>query len=308
LLYAFYSEKIDLVGIVVDYGNISKDNATRTATYIQEITGLTNIPIMGGAVRPLTGENPTYYPEIHGVYGMGPIFPRIKKEPPSEFENFHQILSIINQHGSDLAIVNVGKLTSLATAIILYPSQMSKVKDIYIMGGAFLYPGNATPIAEANFYSDEFAANLVLTTFKNTKIFPLNITNYAIILEKTINALDEYFKRNEDQVGQLLKPMIDYYYKWYKERDPSILGGPMYDLLTLWAVVNNNAFTFIEKPVKILTDEGVGRGYSLGDFRPYKELADYPIHSIAIRFDYKYFVSDIVKTFTNSRIFSEGIS
>lgn len=297
LLFAFYSEKIDIVGVVVDYGNISKENATRTATFIQEITEKTNIPIIGGAVRPLTGEDPTYFPEIHGEYGMGPIYPKIKQEPPSEFENFHQISSVITEYEHELTIVNVGRLTSLATAIVLYPNLMSKVKELYIMGGAFLYPGNASPVAEANFYSDHYAANLVLTYAENVKIFPLNITNYAIIPEKQLNELDEYMKETDDQIGQMLKPMIDYYSNWYKKRDPSITGGPMHDLLALWATVNHDAFQFIEKPVKIDTSNGDARGLSIGDFRPYKELAEFPKHSIAIRFDYAYFVSDVITTF-----------
>ncbi|MGM0873879.1 MAG: nucleoside hydrolase [Bacillota bacterium] len=307
LLFA-YSKEIDIAGIVVDYGNISKDNATRTASFIREITSLTNIPIIGGAVRPLTGEDPTFFPEIHGEYGMGPIIPKIKQEPPSEFENFHQISTVINQYENELAIVNVGRLTSLATAVVLYPTLMSKIKELYIMGGAFLFPGNASPVAEANFYSDHYAANLVLTYAKGVKIFPLNVTNYAIIPEQTVNNLDQYFKQRDDNVGKLIKPMIDYYSNWYKKRDPSISGGPMHDLLTLWAVVNNNSFQFIEKPIKIVTYDGEARGLSIGDFRPYKELEEYPKHTIAIGFDYEYFVADIVKGFANGTTLNGRIS
>lgn len=301
LLFASYSKEIDIVGIVVDYGNVSKENATKTATFIQEITGLTSIPIIGGAIRPLTGESPTYYPEIHGEYGMGPIVPKIN-DPISEFENFHQISVIINEYEDEVAIVNVGRLTSLATSFVLYPTLMSKVKDFYIMGGAFLYSGNATPVAEANFYSDQYAANLVLTYAEGAKIFPLNITNYAIIPEKTVTAMDKYFKSKDDQVGQLLKPMIDYYTKWYKERDPSISGGPLHDLLTLWSVANNHSFQFVKKPVKINTSIGEARGLSIGDFRGFNDLANYKEQAIAISFDYKHFLTDIVSTFTNGAI------
>ncbi|WP_231597701.1 nucleoside hydrolase [Bacillus sp. SA1-12] len=297
LLYAFYSKEIDLAGVVVDYGNIPKENATRTATYLHEITGRTNVPIIGGAVRPLTGEYPIFYPEIHGEYGMGPIIPKLKKEPPSEFENFHEITTIINEYESDLVIVNVGRLTSLATAIVLYPNLLKRVKEFYVMGGAFLYPGNASPVAEANFYSDQYAANLVLTYMENVKLFPLNITNYAIIPEIVMKELHSYSMAKQDQIGQMLKPMIDFYSDWYKKRDPTISGGPMHDLLTLWAVANNEYFQYLRKPVKIDTSNGEARGLSIGDFRPYSKLADYPIHNIAIRFDYHQFISDVVKTF-----------
>ncbi|WP_226666737.1 nucleoside hydrolase [Metabacillus litoralis] len=299
LIFAYYSEEIEVVGVVVDYGNISKENALTSATYLQKLTNLTHIPIIGGAERPLTGELPTYFPEIHGEYGLGPITPDIPTTQTTEFENFYEILKIISQYKDELTIVNLGRLTSLATAVVLYPNILSAVKNIYIMGGSFLYPGNASPLAEANFYSDHFAANLVLKYVKNARIFPLNVTNYAILPTETINELDTMFRKRNDSVGMLLKPMITYYTNWYKSRDPSILGGPLHDLLTLWAVTNMNSFEFIEKPVDIITESGEGRGVSIGDFRPFQELADYPVHTIAIKFNYEFFVKDVFNTFLN---------
>lgn len=298
LLYAFYSKDIEIVGVVVDYGNIPKDNATRTATYLSELTGLTNIPIIGGAIRPLTGEDPTYFPEIHGEYGLGPITPDLS-EPIPEFENFHEIVTVIESYPNEVMIVNVGRLTSLATAVVLYPNLLSQVKELFIMGGAFLYPGNATPIAEANFYSDHYAANLVLSKAQKAKIFPLNVTSYAIIPDNYLIELDNHFTSKGDRAGMMLKPIIDYYTKWYKQRDPSISGGPMHDLLTIWAVVNSHYFEFIERPIKVSTESDDARGQSIGDFRPYKELADYPTHFIATKFDRAYFLEDIYYTFKN---------
>ena len=49
------------------------------------------------------------------------------------------------------------------------------------MGGAFLHPGNVTPISEANFYGDPTAANIVLQSTANMYIYPLNVTQYSII-------------------------------------------------------------------------------------------------------------------------------
>ena len=42
--------------------------------FLQRLTGVKR-PVIGGAVSPLTGETPAYFPEIHGIAGLGPIIP-----------------------------------------------------------------------------------------------------------------------------------------------------------------------------------------------------------------------------------------
>ncbi len=109
---------------------------------------------------PLTGEVPVFYADIHGIEGLGPIIPNLENSN-NMFENFDDFKELIENYENDITIVNVGRLSSLATAFILYPGLMSKVSDFYIMGGAFNVPGNVTPVAEANFYGDPYAANVV---------------------------------------------------------------------------------------------------------------------------------------------------
>lgn len=171
---------------MADYGNVSREDATKNALFIQEVTGIKDIPIVGVAVRSLVGEEPIFYPEIHGNFGLGPITPNTQ-DPDGLFENFEKLRE--SSKNMIFTVVNVGRLTSLAIAFVLYPSVMDKVPAYYIMGGAFQYPGNVTPVAEANIYSDPYASNLVMTLAKNVTIFPLNITNYANIPQEVLEYL-----------------------------------------------------------------------------------------------------------------------
>lgn len=302
MIYALYASEINIIGIVADYGNVSRENAGKNAEYLKEVSGRFDIPVIGGAERSLTGEKPVYYPDIHGKAGFGPITPQVKNGAQF-FENFYEITNLIKKYENNLTIVNIGRLSSLATAYILYPSILARVKDIFIMGGAFLYPGNITPSAEANFYSDPYAANLVLTCAEHIRILPLNVTNQAILLQEQIDYLDRYYKQKGDPVGQLLKPLIDYYYGYYKKIIPDIKGGPLHDVLTLWATVNEEYFSFIERPVKVVAEEGEARGLSIGDFRPYYKLEKYPMHRIAVGFNYGMFSESIMNTLMNGKSF-----
>lgn len=180
LIYASLTKKIEIVGIVADYGNVSREDAVSNIYYLMKLFDFPQgIPVIRGAEVPLTGEQPTFYPEIHGEHGLGPIIPN--DDHSLKIENFLEIVNLIENYKDDLIIVNIGRLTSLATMFILYRDLMTKVKEFYIMGGAFWIPGNVTTVAEANFHGDPVAVNIVLTYANNITIIPLNATQKAIV-------------------------------------------------------------------------------------------------------------------------------
>ena len=89
------------------------------------------------------------------------------------------------------------------------------------MGGAFLHPGNVTPISEANFYGDPTAANIVLQSTANMYIYPLNVTQYSIITPEMAEYIEAKGK------APLVKPLFDhYYYGYYKDTLPHLKGAP----------------------------------------------------------------------------------
>jgi purine nucleosidase len=297
VIYALFNQEFNIVGVVADYGNVSKQDAIRNAAYLQQVTGITNIPVFGGADLPLTGNPPQFYPEVHGSEGLGPIIPNI--EVTGNFENFEGIKELIERYSGDIIIVNVGRLSSLATAFILFPNVMSKVKEFYIMGGAFFEVGNITPVAEANIYGDPYAANIVFNFApKKLHILPLDITNSAIVTPSLVNQLHQHYQQTNNKVGLLIKPMLDYYYQYYKSVRPSISGSPLHDVLTLWALTENAHITFEEVPVKVIVSEGAAFGQTIADFRESKTKADWPIHKVSLKFNYQSFIRDFYQTMT----------
>ncbi|OEH55224.1 nucleoside hydrolase [Oceanobacillus sp. E9] len=292
LIYAALDEEIEVVAVVASYGNISREKATNTISYIQDLLNYKDlqVPLILGAQRPMTGEIPKEVSDIHGEYGMGPIIPPINDA--EVVENFLQIIDIIEKY-EDIYIANIGRLTDLATLFILYEDLMGKVKGIYIMGGAFWVPGNITAVAEANFHGDPVAAQLVMRFATNLTILPLNVSNQAIVTPEMVNYID--------QVGQIsiVKPMIDYYYDFYKKRDPSIMGSPMHDVLVLMAIKNKDMFQFFSRPIMIVQSLlGEERGQSIADIRPYEDeyyaITETNNHQIAFQMEYQQFFFDFM--------------
>lgn len=297
LIYGQLEEEVEIVGIVADYGNVSRENALTAIYYLQDILDYEElqVPIIAGSENPMTAEVPEFVPEIHGEFGLGPIIP---PENGTEVgvENFFEIIPIIEKYQDELVIVNIGRLTSLATLFLLYPDLMQKVKDIYMMGGAFWVPGNITAVSEANFHGDPVAAQIVLTYADTVTIIPLNVTQQAIATPEMIDYID--------QVGPIaiIKPMLDYYYEFYKKRDPNIQGSPMHDVLTLMAPIHQEMFTFVELPVHIVqATRGTERGQSIADIRSFgslNEAVDKHMmkHRIAVSLDYHQFYIEFMTT------------
>ncbi|MBM6617048.1 nucleoside hydrolase [Bacillus suaedaesalsae] len=293
IMYALLHPQIQLVGVVTGYGNVTKEQATQNAAYLFDLANVKNIPIIGGAQGPLSGEIVPFYPEIHGQEGLGPI------QPPEEYKvnllNFDEVYQIIDEYENELIIASVGRLTDLAVAFILGGDYMSKVKAIYTMGGAFLVPGNVTAVAEANFHGDPIAADFVVEKARNLTILPLNVTNKAIMTPEMADYLDE---SNHTPFKKLIKPIFEYYYEAYKKNVPGIPGTPLHDVVTFSAIVNPTFFKYLKRRVRVVTSGQVA-GQSIADFRvkPDPEPEETQ-DQIAIEMDYKAFINDFLSIMT----------
>ncbi|MFZ3589935.1 nucleoside hydrolase [Bacillus sp. DJP31] len=289
--YGYLNDQIEIIGVVADYGNASRDQTVKNVQYLFRLFNYPkDVLIIGGAVRPMSGEDPDYFPDIHGPVGLGPIIP----DGPDvvEIENFYEVINLIKKNKKELIIVTTGRLSSLATLFILYPSLMKEIKEFYIMGGAFWVPGNITAVAEANFYADPRAVEIVLKYAENVTIIPLNVTNRAIVTPEMVDYI-----YNAGQFS-IIKPLLDYYFQFYKKRDPSIKGSPVHDAITLMAVLHSDMFTFRKFPVEMVQKDGISKGQSIVDIRRFGEIVGKKQHRIAFDFNYSYFFNDFLATMT----------
>ncbi|WP_100013249.1 nucleoside hydrolase [Lentibacillus sediminis] len=301
LLYGYLNDEIEIVGIVADYGNISRERAVANIQYVKsrlDPAELEGVPIILGAEFAMTSDPPDFAYDIHGEYGLGPIIPPEGMQD-GVTENFFRVAEIIEAYQDELVIVNTGRLTSLATMFMYYSNLMSNVKSFYLMGGAFWVPGNATAVSEANFYGDPIAVKLVLNHARDVTIIPLNVTEQAIATPQMVNYID--------RVGQIeiIKPMLDFYYNFYKQRNPAVQGSPLHDVLTLMAVIHNDMLRFQQLPVHVVQEQNRAvRGQSIADIRPYVNLddaIDAREHRIALQLDYREFYRDFMTVMTGQQ-------
>lgn len=299
IMYGLLNPNIEIVGIVPSYGNVEQEQAVQNVAYLLSLAGKRDIPIIAGAKGPLSGEFTPFYPEIHGEEGLGPIRPP-DTLPTAELLNFDEIFTIIKKYENELYIVDVGRSTSLAIAFLLGGEIMNQVKGIYVMGGAFFVPGNVTAEAEANFYGDPIASNLVCEHARNLAIHPLNITIQALLTSEIVDTITRQGTSNPYR--HLIRPIFDYYYEFYKKSMPGIKGTPLHDVVALSAIVNPSIVQYAHRKVNVEMF-GILKGVSVADFRAHPDKEPHEaLDRIALRFDYEKFITEFIQVMTDGDV------
>jgi inosine-uridine nucleoside N-ribohydrolase len=185
LAMALGLDEIDVVGLSTVCGNSTVENTTENALAILELGGHDK-PVARGCGRPLEGELETAE-WVHGPEGIRGDLPAASGTPIDQ-HGVEYIVETAREYGSELTIAAVGPLPNLALALALEPDLPDMVDDVYLMGGAALTIGNATPMAEANFRNDAVAASRVIQDAR-PKHVGLDVTNQATVTQETI---DEY--------------------------------------------------------------------------------------------------------------------
>lgn len=293
IMYALLHPEIEVVGIVAEYGNVSQDIALRNTAYLLQLANRTDIPIIKGADKPLTGTDPEFFFDIHGAHGLGEIIPPIQETPYSE--HFQKVYELIDTYGKDLSIINLSRFTSLALTYIQSESNIEEAGNIYVMGGAFFVPGNRTSVAEANIYGDPQAAKIVAAHGENVTFVPLNVSNRAVIPLDTMKKVAE---ENDTPFSKIIFPIMDYYSNQYESIIPGIDGAPLHDVTLFSYLMNPEYYTVVERQVSV-NATGPSQGFTYADFRPAPEyIKGYPMHNIIIDFNKEAFIKDFVKIMT----------
>ncbi len=179
LMMAGSSDVLDILGITVLYGNVDLEHAAMNAMMVMETCGLMDIPVCIGAVQPLRKARENMI-SVHGADGMGD---QDLIHPTGKVSGTNAVRFILDQVAAmpgEVEIVAIGPLTNIALALAVDPITMSQVKRLWIMGTTGFGPGNATPVAEFNVYSDPDAYDIVLSSG-----LPITIVGLDCMVEGT---------------------------------------------------------------------------------------------------------------------------
>lgn len=180
IILAGHSPRLELLGISTVSGNLPVATTTANALRVCDAAGLSAIPVVEGAARPLV-RPPVYCESIHGESGLDALGaahlppPAAERKPvaakaitfmyevrgcrawrgypprPSRPTRTFARPQTIHARGSrgGVVLIATGALTNVALLLRVYPEVAADLREIVLMGGA-LGRGNTGPVAEFN--------------------------------------------------------------------------------------------------------------------------------------------------------------
>ncbi len=224
LIWALASGAFDIKAITVTNGNISVDKCLINALRVLELCNRTDIPVFGGAYRPLV--RPSINAEwIHGSDGLGDQgFALPTTKPQTEFAP-QAMVRIAKESLEPITILSIGPLTNVALAILSDPEFEHRVKEVVFMGGAVKVSGNQAPRASYNVMVDPEAAKVVYNSAIPVVQIGLDVCDLVTQTVQDLDCIEAQHTKVSEFIIKLLSFRRDKAVQVIQDEQGNVVGG-----------------------------------------------------------------------------------
>ena len=262
LYYALAHTGVDVVGITTTFGNVTVEQAATNALYLTAIAGF-EVPVTKGVAKPWVKHSEAPPDFIHGADGLGNLHTRQDTSNVLDPRSSAQfIVDMARAYPGEITLVAVGPLGNLATALKLAPELPTLVREVILMGGTVVEPGNVSPVAEANIWNDPHAADLVFTAGWKITMVGLDVT-HQVILPVTLFA--QIAKRHQHLATDTLLHAVKFYANFYSDLYPHVAkihGCFGHDVLAFIYLTNPELFEVETGRLRVAVD-GLAQGQTM---------------------------------------------
>lgn len=247
LILALASPKLKVLAVTTSAGNQTPDKTLRNALRILTLLGRHDIPVAGGAPKPLLREL-IIADNVHGESGLdGPALP----EPgfaPQALTAVELMAKTLRASAEPVTLVPTGPLTNIALLLSAHPELKAKIARIVLMGGS-AGPGNWTPAAEFNIYVDPEAAEMVFGAGVPITMCGLDVTHAAQVMDEDI----ERIRAVTNPIARTVAELLDFFMIYHRDPKWGFVGAPLHDPCTIAWLLRPELFTGIECHVSVET-------------------------------------------------------
>ena len=193
IMLAHSLKEVDLLAVSTVCGNTYQENSFWNTHRINGLLG-TEYPVYRGAEKPLI-KKLQVSTAFHGENGLGNAeLPVPDNAVVREEAAWDALNACARQHPGELHLVATGPLTNVATAFKKYPDLPALLHSVLLMGGS-AGPGNITPAAEFNIYTDPHAAEIVFHSGAKLVMFGLDVTLQEMLTAEDLDELEAFGSR-----------------------------------------------------------------------------------------------------------------
>lgn len=286
LAYLLASPEADLVGIASTAGNVGVDDVCRNNLALLELCGATGIPVSRGSETPLVAPLRTAE-DTHGPRGLG--YARLP-EPTTTLTDHDAAQAWVraaHDHPGELIGIATGPLTNLALALRAEPALPRLLKRLLIMGGAFDYRGNTTPVAEWNVSVDPESAAETFSVWSRSGaehlpiVLGLNLTEHAEMTPELLRRLAEAAGSTSTQMSvsdvrgtastasnpliRVLDDAMRFYFEFHHDQGEGYLAH-VHDPLAAAVALDTTLVRYRSAPVDVELTGTLTRGMTIADW------------------------------------------
>lgn len=260
LVLALASPELTLKAVTSSAGNQTPDKTLRNVLRMLTLLQRSDIPVAGGALKPLIREL-IIADNVHGESGLdGPALP----EPGFAAQDCTAVelmAKVLRESPEPVTLVATGPQTNVALLLNSHPELHAKIARIVIMGGA-MGLGNWTPTAEFNIFVDPEAAEIVFQSGIPVVMAGLDVTHQAQILAEDI----ERIRGIDNPVATVVAELLDFFMEYHKTEKWGFQGAPLHDPCTIAWLLKPEIFTAIERWVGVETQGKYTQGMTIVDY------------------------------------------
>lgn len=255
---ALGSSSAELVGITTVAGNVPQSVTTANALRLTEFYGAAHVPVIAGAIHPLTRPN-VFAANVHGTDGLGgaPVPAATRSLQPGFGPDY--LIEQLRAHPREITLVATGPMTNIALALRKEPQIVEWVREIVLMGGSYIR-GNVTAAAEFNFYADPEAAAAVFEASWKPVMIGLDVTLTACVNAEVLDRWRGFGALSD----QLIVPSSANYFDSAPGDEQS--GPAIHDACAIGYVLHPELFTVVSAHTRVETHGQLTSGMSVVDF------------------------------------------
>lgn len=247
LILALASPKLNVLAVTTSAGNQTPDKTLRNALRILTLLGRHDIPVAGGAPKPLLREL-IIADNVHGESGLdGPALP-VPGFAPQALTAVELMAKTLRASTEPVTLVPTGPLTNIALLLSAHPELKAKIARIVLMGGS-AGPGNWTPAAEFNIYVDPEAAEMVFGAGVPITMCGLDVTHAAQVMDEDI----ERIRAITNPIARTVAELLDFFMIYHRDPKWGFVGAPLHDPCTIAWLLRPELFEGIECHVSVET-------------------------------------------------------